>query len=106
MQKPRKHSDDGRDIVGGWLALLVIPPRIVVVVVVVRPSDDGAVDHIQVGSRPVEVVGSLAAGDLPRVVPDGWQRRAAVVRLRRVPLSNPNHVAHLHGVLAKEVVHL
>lgn len=37
----------------------------------VRPIDHGAVDHIQVGFRPAEIVGSFVAGDLPRVGDDG-----------------------------------
>lgn len=106
VQKPCQHPDNGRDGVGRRLALHVIPPRVVVMVVGVGPSDDGAVDHIGVGSRTVEVVVSLAAGDLPWVVVDGRQRRATVVRLQRVPVPVPNHVAHSHGVLAEEVVHL
>lgn len=37
----------------------------------VRPFDHGAVDHIQVGFRPAEIVGSFVARDLPRVRVDG-----------------------------------
>lgn len=86
-----------------WLSEVIIRPLVFKIISRIRSSHHGSSDIVWIRVVTVTPLESLLAGVALAVV---RYRRPTVVHMSRELAAVPHHIAHVHRIMSKNVVHL